>query len=112
MIHILKEVEFSENRMCLTKINVNTTILGPQTEVPSDEGITTLKTCCHWQLWCYLPSSLNPICWPPFNGTTLLTLSVVEKMNKNLWTYVSGRSINISRETWGWFNKWDFFLWC
>jgi hypothetical protein len=43
MIHILKEVGFSENRMCLTKINVNTIVLGPRTEVPSDEGVTTLK---------------------------------------------------------------------
>jgi len=112
MIHILKEVEFLENRMCLTKIYVNTTILGPQTEVPSDEGVTTPRICCHWQLCCYLPPFLTPMCWSPFNGTTLLTLSVMEKTDKNLWTYVSGRSMNISREMWGWFNKWDYFLWC
>jgi hypothetical protein len=34
----LKEVEFSKNRLCLIKIHVNTTILGPPTQVPSDEG--------------------------------------------------------------------------
>jgi len=108
----LKEVEFSENRMCLIKINVDTTILGSRTEVPSDEGITTFKICCHWQLCCSLPPFLNTICWSSFNDTTLLALSVVEKMDKNLWTYVSGRIINISREMWHWFNKWDFFFWC
>jgi hypothetical protein len=59
MIDSLKEVEFPERRVCLTKINVNTTMLGPQTEVPSDGGIKMLKAYIYIYVYMHVRSA-NP----------------------------------------------------